>query len=119
VLPEWLAANAPAALADEGIATWYGQPYQGRRMANGQVYDMNDPTTTASNRFPLGTWVRVTNPANGHSIEDNLGGVTMTWLTKKERVYRLLTNCAIKIVTAAVPTVPVLAGSRSERGARR
>jgi len=53
----------------EGWATWYGHPYHGRRMANGQVFDMNDPTTTASNEFPLGTWLRVTNPANGVSID--------------------------------------------------
>jgi LysM repeat protein len=37
-------------------------------MANGQVYDMYDPTTTAANRWPFGTWLRVTNPANGKSV---------------------------------------------------
>lgn len=63
------AVSASAVWAEEGLATWYGQPYHGRRMANGQVFDMYDPTTTASNRFPLGTWLRVTNPANGRSVE--------------------------------------------------
>jgi LysM repeat protein len=29
---------------------------------------MYDPTTTASNIFSFGTWVRVTNPANGRSV---------------------------------------------------
>jgi LysM repeat protein len=68
LLVSLLAANAPAALADEGSATWYGQPYHGRRMANGQVFDMYDPTTTACNIYPMGTWIRVTNPANGRSV---------------------------------------------------
>jgi LysM repeat protein len=55
--------------ADEGFATWYGQPYHGRRMANGQVFDMNDPTTTANNEYPFGTWLRVTNVANDKSVD--------------------------------------------------
>ena len=56
------------ASADTGYATWYGPGFQGNTMYNGQRYDMYDPTTTAANIFPLGTWVKVTNPANGHSV---------------------------------------------------
>lgn len=65
-----LAFLAPAApsFADEGKATWYGPGFHGRRMANGQVYDMYDPTTVACNLYPLGTWLRVTNLANDKSI---------------------------------------------------
>lgn len=37
-------------------------------MANGEPFDQDDPTTTASNLFPLGTWLKVTNPANGRSV---------------------------------------------------
>lgn len=54
--------------ADSGYATWYGPGFQGNVMYNGQIYDMYDPTTTACNIYPLGTWVRVTNPANGKSV---------------------------------------------------
>lgn len=54
--------------ADEGWASWYGEPFHGRVMYGGQIYNMNDPTTTACNIFPLGTWLKVTNPANGHSV---------------------------------------------------
>lgn len=63
-----LAATATAASADEGYTTWYGPGFHGNRMANGQVFDQNDPTTTANNEYPLGTWLRVTNPHNGKSI---------------------------------------------------
>jgi LysM repeat protein len=54
--------------ADGGLATWYGPGFQGHTMANGQVYDMYDPTTTACNIYPFGTWIRVANPANGRAV---------------------------------------------------
>src|SRR5258705_11715836 len=54
--------------ADEGFATWYGPGFQGNTMYNGQTYDMYDPTTTACNIYPIGTWLKVSNPANGHSV---------------------------------------------------
>ncbi|TAK33349.1 MAG: LysM peptidoglycan-binding domain-containing protein [Chloroflexota bacterium] len=63
-----LALPPRLATADEGYATWYGMPFHGRLMSNGQRFDMNDPTTTASNQYPFGTWLRVTNPANGKSV---------------------------------------------------
>ncbi|MGH2460628.1 MAG: LysM peptidoglycan-binding domain-containing protein [Chloroflexota bacterium] len=56
------------ASADSGFSTWYGPGFQGNTMYNGQPYDMYDPTTTACNIFPLGTWIQVTNPANGRSV---------------------------------------------------
>jgi lysozyme len=54
--------------ADNGIATWYGPGFQGNVMYDGQIYNMYDPTTTACNIYPLGTWLRVTNSANGRSV---------------------------------------------------
>lgn len=42
-----------------GVATYYGTDFHGRPMANGQVYNMYDPTVTASNSFPLGTRLQV------------------------------------------------------------
>lgn len=61
-------ATLGSAWAEEGYTTWYGPGFQGNRMANGQIFDMNDPTTTASNQYPFGTWLRVTNPNNGRSV---------------------------------------------------
>lgn len=51
-----------------GVATWYGSYFQGSPMANGEPFDMWDPTTTASNSHPLGSYVRVTRVATGKSI---------------------------------------------------
>lgn len=53
-------------------ATWYGARYQGRRMTCGERFDRRDPTTAAANRrlgVPLGARIRVTNRANGRSLD--------------------------------------------------
>jgi rare lipoprotein A (peptidoglycan hydrolase) len=56
------------ASAERGYTTWYGPGFHGKVMASGRVFDENDPTTTASNQFPFGTWLRVTNPNNGRIV---------------------------------------------------
>ena len=43
-----------------GIASWYGQPFHGRRTANGEVFDMNR-LSAAHRTLPLPVDVRVTN----------------------------------------------------------
>ena len=48
---------------ETGIASWYGEPYHGRKAANGEVFDMNR-FTAAHRTLPFGTWVQVTNLAN-------------------------------------------------------
>jgi rare lipoprotein A len=49
-----------------GLASWYGPPYAGRRGADGSVYDQN-AMTAAHLTLPMGSWVRVTNLANGET----------------------------------------------------
>ncbi len=58
----------PPFRALHGVATWYGEYFHGNVMANGQVYDMYDPTTAASNLFPFDTQLQVTRLDNGKSI---------------------------------------------------
>ena len=50
------------------LASWYGEYFHGRETALGNIYDMNG-YTAAHKTYPLGTVVRVTNPANGKSLE--------------------------------------------------
>jgi rare lipoprotein A len=50
-----------------GMASWYGSAFQGRRTANGEVYDMAS-ITAAHPTMPLPSYARVTNLGNGHSI---------------------------------------------------
>lgn len=52
---------------ETGIASWYGEPFHGRKTANGAVYDMHQ-LTAAHKTLPLPTDVRVTNLENGRSI---------------------------------------------------
>lgn len=61
-------APVPGAYVEQGIASWYGAPFHGRRAANGEVYDMNQPTA-AHRTLPFGSMVRVTNLDNGRQTE--------------------------------------------------
>lgn len=54
-------------LVETGIASWYGAPYHNRRGSNGEIYNMH-AMTAAHRTLPLGSIVRVTNPANGNSV---------------------------------------------------
>lgn len=56
----------PPGTTQEGIASWYGQPFHGRRTASGEVYDMEAPTA-AHRTLPFGTRVRVHNLETGRS----------------------------------------------------
>ncbi len=51
-----------------GIASWYGVPYNGRRSANGEIYDM-EKLTAAHRTFPFDTWVEVTNLSNDKRVD--------------------------------------------------
>lgn len=50
-----------------GLASWYGDREEGRRMANGERFHAAG-LTAASRRLPLGTRVRVTHIGNGRSV---------------------------------------------------
>ena len=50
-----------------GIASWYGSKFQGRRTANGEIFDMN-LLTAAHPTLPMPVIVRVTNLENGRSV---------------------------------------------------
>jgi|SRR5579862_6161432 len=51
-----------------GLASWYGRDWQGRRTASGVRFDARK-LTAAHRTLPLNTKVRVTNLANGKSVE--------------------------------------------------
>ena len=54
-------------LGEQGLASWYGHPYHGRRTSSGEVYDMYQ-LTAAHREIPLGSWVEVINLTNGRSL---------------------------------------------------
>ena len=51
----------------EGIASWYGPGYDGKRTSNGEVYDQ-DALTAAHYDWAFGTQVRVTLLSTGRSV---------------------------------------------------
>ena len=53
---------------EQGTASWYGIPFNGRRAANGEIFDMN--TLVAAHRtLPFGSILRVTNLNNGREVQ--------------------------------------------------
>ncbi|MDQ2777810.1 MAG: septal ring lytic transglycosylase RlpA family protein [Acidobacteriota bacterium] len=63
--------TAPPSVAigysEEGIASWYGIPYNGRQAADGEIYDME--TLVAAHRtMPFNTWLKITNLANEKTV---------------------------------------------------
>lgn len=60
-------SNSDVPLQETGIASWYGEPFHGRRTANGEVYDMNS-MTAAHKTMPLPSYAVVRNRRNGKQI---------------------------------------------------
>lgn len=54
--------------SQEGIASWYGVPYHGRKTASGEVYDMYQ-MTAAHKTLPFGVVVEVRNKINARRVE--------------------------------------------------
>jgi rare lipoprotein A len=53
---------------ERGLASWYGEPYHGRRTASGEIYDMNR-MTAAHRTLPFGAVVRVRREDTGVSVQ--------------------------------------------------
>jgi len=52
---------------EKGLASWYGEPFHGRRTASGEIYDM-DKISAAHKTLPLHTWVEVRNMGNNRLL---------------------------------------------------
>ena len=50
-----------------GVASWYGQAFQGNTTASGEIFDLNG-FTAAHLTLPFGTTIRVTNLKNNKNI---------------------------------------------------
>jgi rare lipoprotein A len=53
---------------EQGIASWYGAQFNGRRTSNGEIYNMFQ-YTAAHRTLPFGAVVQVTNLNNGKQVE--------------------------------------------------
>ena len=59
---------APPGHTEEGVASWYGIPFNGRAAADGEVYDM-EKLVAAHRLLPFNTWLRVTNLSNNKTVD--------------------------------------------------
>jgi rare lipoprotein A len=53
----------------EGMASYYAEPYHGRKTASGEIFDSYKALTAAHRTLPFNTLVRVTNKTNGREVE--------------------------------------------------
>ncbi len=58
----------PGEYVEEGVASWYGVPFDGHRTSDGEIYHMHQ-LTAAHRTLPFGSIVRVTNLDNGKQTE--------------------------------------------------
>ena len=61
------AVGIAGAQSEEGVASFYGDQFQGKKTAGGEVFD-KDRLTAAHKKLPFGTKVKVTNVENGKSV---------------------------------------------------
>ncbi len=64
----FLLATSPLFAFESGQASWYGGKFQGRKTANGEIFDTNK-LTAAHKTLPFNTVVRVTNLKNEHYVD--------------------------------------------------
>jgi len=67
-VPSAIPSTARIIQNEKGIASWYGDPFHGRRTANGEIYDMYN-VSAAHKTLPFGTEVMVNNLKNGQRIK--------------------------------------------------
>ena len=63
-----LVPEEPQRQVQTGVASWYGQPFQGRPTASGEIFDMAK-MTAAHRTLRFGTVVRVENVSKGVKVE--------------------------------------------------
>jgi rare lipoprotein A len=69
--PQSPAPQSPTASSKdlEGLATYYAEPYHGRKTASGEIFDSYKDLTAAHRTLPFNTMVRVTNKTNGRQVD--------------------------------------------------
>ena len=61
-------ATSQPTMMETGLASWYGPKFHGKRTASGEVFNQ-EKFTAAHRTLPWGSRVKVTNLANGKSVD--------------------------------------------------
>src|SRR5438093_8005504 len=88
----------------EGLASYYAEPYHGRRTASGEIFDSYREMTAAHRTLPFNTIVRVTNKNNGREVDVR---VNDRGPFKDGRVIDLSVKAARQIDLVRTGTAPV------------
>lgn len=65
---QWYYPKVDYEYSEQGIASWYGPGFDGKKTANGAIFDQ-DKVSAAHRTLPLPSLVRVTNLENGRSLK--------------------------------------------------
>jgi len=96
---------APVVSKDlEGLASYYAEPYHGRRTASGEIFDSYRGLTAAHRTLPFNTLVRVTNKKNGREVDVRIND-RGPWV--QGRVIDLSVRAARQIDLVRAGVVPV------------
>jgi rare lipoprotein A len=61
-------SNEVVSGTETGLASFYSESYNGKKTANGEIYNSSD-MTAAHKKLPFGTKVKVTNLSNGKTVK--------------------------------------------------
>jgi len=87
----------------EGLASWYGADFHGKRTSNGETYDMY-AMTAAHKTLPLGVYVKAHNKRNGREVVVRIND---RGPFVKERIIDLSYTAARQLGIADTGTAPV------------
>jgi rare lipoprotein A len=96
----------------EGLASWYGADFHGKRTSNGETYDMY-ALTAAHKTLPLGVYVKARNKRNGREV---IVRINDRGPFVKERIIDLSYTAAQQLGIAGTGTAPVRIEALGYRG---
>ncbi len=64
---QYIPMTSYAPYKKQGVASWYGKRYHGKKTSTGEIYDMYG-MSGAHTVLPIPSYAKVTNPANGRSV---------------------------------------------------
>lgn len=88
---------------ENGLASWYGPKFHGKRTSSGEIYDMH-AMTAAHKTFPMNTIVKVTNLNNSKSV---IVRINDRGPFVKGRIIDLSKQAAAKLDIISTGTAPV------------
>jgi rare lipoprotein A len=89
----------------EGLASWYGPDFHGKRASSGEVYDMHS-MTAAHRTLPLGTLVRVRHLGNHRQVDVRIND-RGPFVRERERIIDLSYAAAQQLGVVGPGTAPV------------